>query len=217
MAKFYSSAVPEYQADKEQFEFVQMKDDIADATFQDKPIGFFKDAMLRFCRSKVSIVAFVGIVIILFMAIFMPMMSRWHYNDQDLNRINLPPKMPVLENVGILDGTRWLTNRRVDSLEDTTRYPEGSILKVINYRKVQGVDMVTIDFIVVGEEKNLINVPGYALDWTISLTKQVWFSLWDLVFTDRYGVEQMSGPVGVAGAIGESAAMGLDQFPLWWV
>ena len=140
MAKFYSSAVPEYQADKEQFEFVQMKDDIADATFQDKPIGFFKDAMLRFCRSKVSIVAFVGIVIILFMAIFMPMMSHWHYNDQDLNRINLPPKMPVLENVGILDGTRWLTNRRVDSLEDTTRYPEGSILKVINYRKVQGVD-----------------------------------------------------------------------------
>ena len=86
MAKFYSSAVPEYQADKEQFEFVQMKDDIADATFQDKPIGFFKDAMLRFCRSKVSIVAFVGIVIILFMAIFMPMMSRWHYNDQDLNQ-----------------------------------------------------------------------------------------------------------------------------------
>ena len=80
MAKFYSSAVPEYQADKEQFEFVQMKDDIADATFQDKPIGFFKDAMLRFCRSKVSIVAFVGIVIILFMAIFMPMMSHWHYN-----------------------------------------------------------------------------------------------------------------------------------------
>ena len=147
MAKFYSSAVPEYQADKEQFEFVQMKDDIADATFQDKPIGFFKDAMLRFCRSKVSIVAFVGIVIILFMAIFMPMMSHWHYNDQDLNRINLPPKMPVLENVGILDGTRWLTNRRVDSLEDTTRYPEGSILKVINYRKVQGVDMCDIKVI----------------------------------------------------------------------
>lgn len=27
MAKFYSSAVPEYQADKEQFEFVQMKDE----------------------------------------------------------------------------------------------------------------------------------------------------------------------------------------------
>ena len=121
MAKFYSSDVPEYKVEKEQFEFVQMKDDIADETFQDKPIGFFKDAMIRFCRSKVSIIAFVGIVIILLMAIFMPMFSRWDYNDQDLNRINLPSKMPVLENFGILDGTRWLTNRRVDSLEDTTR------------------------------------------------------------------------------------------------
>ena len=51
MAKFYSSDVPEYKVEKEQFEFVQMKDDIADETFQDKPIGFFKDAMIRFCRS----------------------------------------------------------------------------------------------------------------------------------------------------------------------
>ena len=77
---------------------------------------------------------------------------------------------------------------------------------------VQGIDMVQIDFIVVGEEKTLLNVPVYAFDWTVSITKQVWFSLWDLLFSDRYGMEQMSGPVGVAGAIGESAAMGLDQF-----
>ncbi len=76
------------------------------------------------------------------------------------------------------------------------------------------MDLVTIDFIVVGEEKTFFNVPVYALDWTISLTKQVWFSLWDLAFSDRYSMEQMSGPVGVAGAIGESAAMGLDQFAI---
>lgn len=50
----------------------------------------------------------------------------------------------MLENYGILDGTRWLTNRRVDSLEDTSRYPEGSILKVINHRMVQGVEMCDI-------------------------------------------------------------------------
>lgn len=79
---------------------------------------------------------------------------------------------------------------------------------------IQGMDLVTIDFIVVGEEKTFFNVPVYALDWTISLTKQAWFSLWDLAFSDRYSMEQMSGPVGVAGAIGESAAMGLDQFTI---
>ena len=100
--------------------------------------------MLRFCRSKVSIIAFIGIVIVLLFAVFAPALSRWDYNDQDLNRINLPPKVPVLENYGILDGTRWLTNRRVDSLEDTSRYPEGSILKVINHRTVQGVEMCDI-------------------------------------------------------------------------
>ena len=141
MAKFYSSDVPEYQVEKEQFEFVQMQGNIADETFQDKPIGFFKDAMIRFCRSKVSIIALVGIVFIILMSIFVPIFSRWGYNDQVLNRINLPCKMPVVENFGILDGTRWLTNRRVDALEDTSRYPEGCILKVINYRTVQGVQM----------------------------------------------------------------------------
>ena len=144
MTKFYSSDEAEYKIDKTEFEFVQLKEDIADETFQDKAIGFFKDAMMRFCRSKVSIIAFIGIIVILCMAIVMPMTSRWGYNDQDLNRINLPPKMPVLENVGILDGTRWLTKRRVDSLNDTTRYPEGCILKVINHRNVQGVEMCDI-------------------------------------------------------------------------
>ena len=144
MAKFYSSDLPEYQVEPESFEFVQMEGEIADEKFQDKPIGFFKDAMLRFCRSKVSIIAFIGIVIVLLFAVFAPALSRWDYNDQDLNRINLPPKVSVLENYGILDGTRWLTNRRVDSLEDTSRYPEGSILKVINHRTVQGVEMCDI-------------------------------------------------------------------------
>lgn len=148
MAKFYSPDSPEFQVDKDMFDFVQISGDIADEKFQDKPIGFFKDAMLRFCRSRVSIAAFIGIAVILMFAIFAPMASRWDYNDQDLNRINLPPKVPVLEDVGILDGTRWLTNRRVDSLEDTSRYPEGSILKVINYRTVQGVQMcdVKVDY-----------------------------------------------------------------------
>ncbi len=53
MTKFYSSDEAEYKIDKTEFEFVQLKEDIADETFQDKAIGFFKDAMMRFCRSKV--------------------------------------------------------------------------------------------------------------------------------------------------------------------
>lgn len=144
MAKFYSSGTPDHQIKKEKFVFIQMQENIADETFQDKPVGFFKDAMLRFVRSKVSVAAFIGIITILLFALLAPELSRWDYNNQDLNRINLPPKIPALENVGILDGTRWLTNRRVDALKDTDRYPEGSILKVINHRTVQGVEMCDI-------------------------------------------------------------------------
>ena len=69
MTKFYSSDEAEYKIDKTEFEFVQLKEDIADETFQDKAIGFFKDAMMRFCRSKVSIIAFIGIIVILLILI----------------------------------------------------------------------------------------------------------------------------------------------------
>lgn len=144
MAEFYSSGAPDHQIKKEKFVFIQMQENIADETFQDKPVGFFKDAMLRFVRSRVSVAAFIGIITILLFALLAPELSRWDYNNQDLNRINLPPKIPALESIGILDGTRWLTNRRVDALNDTDRYPEGSILKVINHRTVQGVEMCDI-------------------------------------------------------------------------
>ena len=104
MAKFYSSDLPEYQVEPESFEFVQMEGEIADEKFQDKPIGFFKDAMLRFCRSKVSIIAFIGIVIVLLFAVFAPALSLWDYNDQDLNRINLPPRCRYWKTMGSWTG-----------------------------------------------------------------------------------------------------------------
>ena len=54
MAKFYSSDLPEYQVEPESFEFVQMEGEIADEKFQDKPIGFFKDAMLCLPRPSAA-------------------------------------------------------------------------------------------------------------------------------------------------------------------
>lgn len=96
MAKFYSSDLPEYQVEPESFEFVQMEGEIADEKFQDKPIGFFKDASCASAAVRISIIAFIGIVIVLLFAVFAPALSRWDYNDQDLNRIILPPKVPVL-------------------------------------------------------------------------------------------------------------------------
>ena len=51
----------------EKFRFAQMEDRIHDAKFETKPIGYFKDAWLRFKKNKASIVA---ACIILFIVLF---------------------------------------------------------------------------------------------------------------------------------------------------
>ena len=51
----------------EKFEFAKRDERIFDAKFSDKPIGYFKDALIRFRKNKASIVAtFIILAIILF-------------------------------------------------------------------------------------------------------------------------------------------------------
>ena len=70
MRNVYSASDPKWQnMDKSKFVLVQTEEKILDATFESKPIGFFKDAALRFVKSKVSIAALVGIIITIFFSI----------------------------------------------------------------------------------------------------------------------------------------------------
>ncbi len=118
--------------DLKQEEFVQIHvDEIRDEKFKTKPIGFFKDAMIRLAKNPVSIVAVSFIVLIILMAIFVPYFTGYEYTAQNVSQKNLPPKIPVLEKLGIADGTRVLTNKQIASLSDTTRFPEGSIIEVV--------------------------------------------------------------------------------------
>ena len=129
---------------KEKFVFVQQGTAIKDENFETKPIGFFKDAMMRFCKNKASVSAMVINLFIIFLSIFGPSFNSYGFNDQDVNRINLPPRIPVLENIGIADGTRVLTNRRVDNLDDPEKYPEGSIVEILNRRTEKNVEMCDV-------------------------------------------------------------------------
>ena len=147
--KFYSPDNPEYQQiDPEKLTLVQLKEEITDTKFESKPIGFFKDAAIRFCKSKISLVAVVGVLIITFFAIFGPLMNPYGYNDQHLDMVNMPAKIPALARFGIFDGGRWLSNRRVDTLSDTNKYPEGCILDKRNFQKIKGIDVcdVRVDY-----------------------------------------------------------------------
>lgn len=119
-------------------------EDIKDEKFQSKPIGFYKDAMQRLRKSKVSVLAMWMISIIILLAIIVPEVTGYTYTQHDVAKMNLPPRIPYLEDIGIADGARLMTNRRKSSLEDTNRYPEGSIIRIVREYEARGVPVVDV-------------------------------------------------------------------------
>lgn len=120
------------------------REDIKDEKFQTKPVGFFKDAAIRLTKSKVSIIAFIIIGIIIILAIVVPPLSPYGFNDQNINAKYLPPKVPIVEKLGIMDGTRVLKSRKVSALTDPERYPEGSVIEYFNVVTVKGQEMCDV-------------------------------------------------------------------------
>ncbi len=76
-----------------------------------------------------------------------------------------------------------------------------------------GIKAIHLDFKVYGEKLTFLNTITYSFNWAVTITKQVWLSLFDLL-TGRFGFNQLSGPVGVASAISEASGMGIDQLLL---
>lgn len=68
----------------------------------------------------------------------------------------------------------------------------------------QGITFGSMDFKIYEEEKTFITVIKNAFYSTTSTVKMIWDSLYDLI-TGRYGVEAVSGPIGVTGAITDAA------------
>lgn len=177
MSKVYSPTEPRFaHLGPEKFVLRQTDAVLLDAKFETKPIGFFRDAAIRFAKSKISIVALIAIAAIGIMAIAGPYMTPYGYNHQNLDYINLPPKIPALAKFGIFQGTRVLQNRRVDALSDTSRYPEGSIIRVDNRRVVGGVELcdVTVDYYrYMGIDDDV-----YFLFGTDYLGRDLWTRVW---------------------------------------
>lgn len=130
----------------EKFKLVQSQEKIHDQKFQTKPIGFFKDVLLRFSKNKASVFAACVILIIAFFAIFGPGMNDYTFQEQHTDRINMPPKVPFLAKMGIsmFDGGQLLENRNYDNLTDPAKYPEGCVLEILNPRLVNGQKMVDV-------------------------------------------------------------------------
>ena len=98
----------------EMFEFTQINTEIHDAKFKTKAVGYFGDAFRRFCKNKSSVVAFFILVLIILLTIIAPVVSKYDSTTQSHSEMMLPPRIPLIEHLGIFDGTRQYDDINVD-------------------------------------------------------------------------------------------------------
>ncbi len=73
-----------------------------------------------------------------------------------------------------------------------------------------GIVTGAADFRLYAEEKTFTSVVKHAYYESVTSVRLIWDSLIDLV-KGKYGIDQMSGPVGVTTAIGDAAKSGFDD------
>ena len=90
---------------KEKFAFVNQGERLHDKKFDDKPIGYLKDAWIRFRKSKASVVAAIIILCIIVYAVAAPFVITEHSSTfMDSNYAKKAPRHMALREYGILDG-----------------------------------------------------------------------------------------------------------------
>ncbi|MDT4051305.1 ABC transporter permease [Staphylococcus arlettae] len=84
-------------------DFVKSNNDIAkEPEMQRESKNFWQDAWSQLKRNKLAVVGMIGLIIILILALVGPLMSSHDYAEQDVDRRNLPAKIPVLDQLSFL-------------------------------------------------------------------------------------------------------------------
>ena len=104
--------IPEIPAEK--FRFIQQDEKIHDERIKTKPIGYFKDAWLRFVRNKSAVVAFVLIIFLVLFAVIVPFISDYDVNFRSGYYKTMQPKSRLFAGLGFWDGGRQ-ENLNLDS------------------------------------------------------------------------------------------------------
>lgn len=82
--------------------------------------------------------------------------------------------------------------------------------EAVEISKGKTVNMITYDFIIVGEKPGVKNVLVNSFTQSASIVRMVWLSLFDVV-TGRYGMSELAGPVGTVDIIADVAADAVKQ------
>lgn len=95
---------------KEEFKRLEMREYAQQEMLLGEDPKFFRDAFRRFKRNKGAHVALYMIILILGLAAFGPYFGGHVYNEVITTHINLPPRVPFLENFGLFNGLRMGEN-----------------------------------------------------------------------------------------------------------
>jgi oligopeptide transport system permease protein len=88
----------------EMFEFVNLNERLTDVKFDDKPVGYFKDAWIRFRKSKAAVVASIIILLIFVFSLVAPLFTKNPSTFMDTYYAKKGPYIPALRSIGIGDG-----------------------------------------------------------------------------------------------------------------
>lgn len=104
----YAAASEAYIPTDADFKLKDNQGDISlDANFSSQ--GFWKDVVVRYFRKTSAVVGLILIIVISVFAVIGPGMNEYTYSGQELSQKNLAPRVPVLEKLGILDGSETMT------------------------------------------------------------------------------------------------------------
>lgn len=95
-----------------------------------------------------------------------------------------------------------------DYTYDFTVEREGEVLE---FTDVKMAVVTVFDFVILGEEKNVLNVTENAFGYALSMGRMVYLSLFDLL-RGQYGMNDIAGPIGTISVITDIAEESIATF-----
>ncbi len=83
--------------------------------------------------------------------------------------------------------------------------------EVLEFNDVQMAVVTVFDFVILGEEKSLLNVTENAFGYALSMGRMVYLSLFDLL-RGQYGMNDIAGPIGTISVITDIAEESIATF-----
>lgn len=129
----------------------------------------------------------------------------------DENAVSASSGLQVGDTIKSIDGMRVFTSTDVET--GLSRSPDGTVDMVVlrnggevslsvtfDMQEYEGQQFINMDFWLLGEEKTVGSVLKSSGETFVSYTRMIFLSVHDLL-TGRYGISDLSGPVGAVSAV----------------